>query len=161
MSDNRAESAIDMIFNLSNQIELLDKKLTVIDSNLKLLNNKVSKLSKQNSTKPLSLNIERDFREKAENVIVDGETNSNRLVLGNISVFGHIIDGSKNPISNVFVTIYNSSNKLIKDFSSNEDGYWSVRLPPGEYSVKYEIEGFKDIRRAIELKQEMKNYEVK
>ena len=66
MSDNRAESAIDMIFNLSSQIELLDKKLTVIDSNLKLLNNKVSKLSKQNNTRPLALNIERDFQENAE-----------------------------------------------------------------------------------------------
>ena len=97
MSDNRAESAIDIIFNLSSQIELLDKKLTIIDSNLKLLNNKVSKLSKQNNTRPLALNIERDFQEGAENVIVDGEPSEKKLVLGNISVFGHIIDGDKNP----------------------------------------------------------------
>jgi len=161
MSDNRAESAIDMIFNLSNQIELLDKKLTVIDSNLKLLNNKVSKLSKQNSTRPLALNIERDFQENAENVIVDGEPSEKKLVLGNISVFGHIIDGDKNPMVGVLVTLYDSNNKLVKDLSSNKDGYWSSRLPPGKYSVKYEIEGYKDIKRSVELKKEMKNYEVK
>ena len=162
MSDNnRAESAIDMIFNLSSQIELLDKKLTVIDSNLKLLNNKVSKLSKQEQGRPLALNVDRDFKNNSDNVIVDDEAESSKLILGNVSVFGHIIDGDKKPISNVFVTLYDSKNKLIKDISSNKDGFWSVRLPAGNYSVKYEIEGYKDIKRKFELKDNMKRYEVK
>jgi hypothetical protein len=162
MSDNnRAESAIDMIFNLSSQIEHLDKKLTVIDSNLKLLNNKVSKLSKQEQGRPLTLNVDRDFKNNSDNVIIDDEEGPGGLRLGNVSVFGHIIDGGKNPIDNVLVTLYDSKNKLIKDISSNKDGFWSVRLSPGDYSVKYEIEGYKDIRRKFELKDNMKRYEVK
>ena len=46
MSKTREESAIDTIYNLVQAIESLDKKVMVIDSNIKLLNNKVSKLTK-------------------------------------------------------------------------------------------------------------------
>ncbi len=161
MSKTREESAVDVIYKIMDALDGLDKKISIIDSNLKLLSNKVSKISKAKAQRPLAIDIDRDFQ---ENVITDGvqpDDSGPKLILGNVSVFGHVIDGNKVPMEDVFVTIHTSDSKLIKDLATNKDGYWSVRLPPGKYIVKYEMKGYKPIKRTIELSKNMKKYEVK
>ena len=162
-SNERAESAIDAVYNLVSMVENLDKRVKVIDSNIKLLNNKLSKLTRgagafgASAEKTQNLGL-------SSNVIInedDDDDDSPKLVLGNITVFGYIIDSDRKPIDSVTVNVYDSSNDLVKDLKSNKDGHWTVRLPPGEYLVKYIMEGFKDIKRNIELTKKMKKYEVK
>lgn len=162
--NNRAESAIDVIYSLSLKIENLDKKITIIDSNIKLLNNKVSKMTKLIGDSGVERLSSPDIYSEAElprNVILNDQDSDGKLVLGNVSTFGYIIDHEKKPIEGVSVNVYDSENDLIKDVTSNRDGYWVVRLPPGKYLVKYIMEGFRDIKRIVELTKEMKKYEVK
>jgi hypothetical protein len=164
-SDNRAESAIDAVYSLVSMVENLDRRIKVIDSNIKLLNNKFSKFSKL--TKPLSgLRASAgtdEGRDSPSNVIMNDEQDDDgpRLVLGNITAFGYIIDSGRKPIDDVLVNIYDESSNLVKDVRTNGDGHWTVRLPPGRYLVKYIMNGFKDIKRDIELTKEIKRYEVK
>ena len=48
MSEEKAKSAIDEIFSIAEKLDRIEKHLIVIDNNVKLLNNKISKLSKKN-----------------------------------------------------------------------------------------------------------------
>ena len=163
MSKTREESAIDTIYNLVQAIESLDKKVMVIDSNIKLLNNKVSKLTKSiNEVKNQS------FVDTPRNVISsDGleyeedTSGVQKLVLGNINTYGYVVGADMKPLENVNVQVFDSSNELIKDMRTNRDGHWTVRLKDGKYSVKYIMDGFKDIKRTIELTKQMTKYEVK
>ncbi len=160
-SNERAESAIDTIYSLVSMVETLDKRITIIDSNIKLLNNKFSKLTKSVNDSKFSIN-NISHGEGPRNVIINEEEEDDaKLVLGNITMFGYIIDMDRKPIENVSVNVYDGSNDLIKDIKTNRDGHWTVRLPSGKYLVKYIMDGFKDIKRTVELTNNMKRYEVK
>ena len=53
MSEEKARSAIDEIYLIAERLERIEKHLIVIDNNAKLLNNKVSKLSKKIDEAPV------------------------------------------------------------------------------------------------------------
>ena len=44
MSKTKEQSAIDAIYTLVERVDLLDKKIEIVDTNIKHLNNKVSQL---------------------------------------------------------------------------------------------------------------------
>jgi hypothetical protein len=52
MSKDREKSAVDAIYEILDKLESLEKKMTIIDSNIKLLNNKVSGLEIKSPTAP-------------------------------------------------------------------------------------------------------------
>tara|TARA_R110002020_G_scaffold50716_9_gene143332 strand:+ start:26354 stop:26824 length:471 start_codon:yes stop_codon:yes gene_type:complete len=156
MSEKREQSAIDAIYDLVNAVETIDKRLTVIDSNIKLLNNKVAKLTKSLSTKNFpSTTIENSTGRSV------GSDKENSLVLGNTTAFGYIVDQDKKPIAGAYVDVINGAGKVIKDITTDKNGYWSVRLPHGKYEVQYKMKGFKTTSRIMDIKKGDNKYEVR
>jgi|14BtaG_2_1085337.scaffolds.fasta_scaffold00001_56 hypothetical protein len=164
MSDKKEISAIDAIYEILDRIDLMDKRLQVIDDNVKILSNKFSKFQRLETSAAAA---EPSSRVVAPVVKSNSPQNSasqqkvKKLLLGNIRVFGYIVNKEKRPLNEVSVKIYDDKNEIVKDHLTNPDGFWEVRLPKGRYGVEYIHKNFKPINRTIELKGADREYEVK
>lgn len=155
MTDNAKEiSAIDVIYKLYDKITLMDKKIDDINLNIKLLSNKITKISKDIGENPIKTPVSGD-KPALEN------KQSHILSAGNIKTFGYIINKQKKAISNVKINIYNDKNEIIRTKLSDENGYWEVKLPPGKYGIEYVNKGFKPINLSAEITNDMKEFAVK
>ena len=140
------------------KIENMDKRISLIDSNIKLLNNKVSKVISNGAeagARPM------EPEPSATNSVSFSEENIEKLVIGNIKTFGYIVNKSRVPIKDVAITIYDDANDVIKSLFSDSDGYWEVRLPPGDYGVEYVHKNFKPINKVVNLNKGMSKFEVR
>jgi hypothetical protein len=173
MSEEKAKSAIDEIFSIAEKLDRIEKHLIVIDNNVKLLNNKISKLSKKNdeSLAGPSAAAPKALRGPSAAAAVVQNTDpemvvarSKELIIGDIKLFGYIYNKNQMPIKGVSIVIYDNDGDIIKEKVSNNDGYWSVRLPSGKYGVEYNHQfgkrKFKPINRTVELSDTTKEYEV-
>lgn len=165
MSEGKRESsAIDVIYELKNMMEKIDKRLEILDNNLKLMNNKVVKLQKTVGNLTLSSSENSDLKkEKTANPIIKSGKRSDKYVTGPIRTYGKILSKDHTPIKDVQVAIFNDENEVIKTRKTDSKGFWEVRLPQGEYSVQYTHKRFKPINISITLNDDMKEkgYEVK
>ena len=150
---DREKSAIDAIYNIEEVLLEITKRLQVVEDNVKLLNNKVSTLSKPNPLPLVKSETIPDQPVRQQKV--------EKLVLGNIKLFGYIVNKAKQPISGVSVNVYDSNSKLIKNIKTNVDGYWDVRLPSGKFGVEYIHKKFKPINKTVELLDGTKEVEVR
>jgi len=149
----REQSAIDSIYQIEESLKELLKRFQVVEDNVKLLNNKVSKLSKPN---PLPL-----VKNDPSPVPVVSQQKVDKLVLGNIKLFGYIVNKAKQPLPSVVVNVYDANSKLIKNLQTNSDGYWEVRLPPGKFGVEYIHKKFKPVNKTVSLEDGTKEVEVR
>ena len=153
MSKTREQSAIDSIYGMENTLEELLKRIQVMEDNLKLLNNKFSKLSK-----PIPLPLVKSDSSPEPPV---RQQKVEKLVLGNIKLFGYIVNKGKAPIPDVAVNIYDANNQLVKNTRTNGDGHWEVRLPSGKFGVEYIHKKFKPVNKTVELADDTKECEVR
>jgi len=155
----KAKSAIDVIYMINERLQNIESQLNLIDQNIKDLNNKVyvlnSRVTKISKNESISVNKAIPFQES--NSHTEKESG---IILGNVKVYGYIINSSKHPISNVNVSIYKQSAK-IRNLNSDKDGYWEAKLPGGKYKVTYSHNKFKPIEKNIEFSNSLKNYEVR
>jgi len=158
MSKTKEQSAIDAIYEILDKLETLDKRVQVVDDNVKLLSNKVSKLNKNAAAAVTASPV---IKEPSSNQPTQKQQKVDRLVLGNIKTHGFIVNKSKVPIYDVIVNIYDGNNKLVKNAKTNSDGYWEVRLPSGKYGVEYIHKKFKPINIVIDLADDISDYEVR
>jgi hypothetical protein len=163
----REQSAVDVIYEMKSLVEKLDKKLDILDGNIKLLNNKVVKLQK--TVNNLTLAPAPAAKPKAAlksqkpeepNIIRTGKR-SDKYVTGPIRTFGKIMSKGRKPIPDVQVAVFNEQNEVIKTRKTDSKGYWEVRLPEGRYGVQYTHKKFKPINITIELDKSITEYEVK
>jgi|14BtaG_2_1085337.scaffolds.fasta_scaffold05155_2 hypothetical protein len=163
MSDEKEISAIDAIYQILDKIDVMEKRLHVIDDNVKILSNKVSKFIR--TSVPTA--VESEVHAVTPVVKDNSPRNSSsqqkvkKLLLGNIKVFGYIVNKEKRPLNEVSIKVYSDKNEIVKDHHTNVDGYWEVRLPAGRYGVEYIHKNFKPINRTIVLNQTDREYEVK
>lgn len=162
--ESRSKSAIDVIYDLEEHILNIKKEISIISSNIKLLNNKTSKLQK------IVAALEEERIVSAENTNVSASSadiipktgkKSTDWVGGKIKTFGRIASKRKQPIPGVQVVIYNEQGDSIKTRQTDSDGYWEVRLPPGKFGVEYTHKKFKPINLVIELPEDIDEFEVK
>ena len=150
----KAKSAIDVIYMISERLDNFERQLNIIDQNIKELNNKVyvlnSRITKIGSNKKIQVSAEANNEPEKESGII----------LGNVKVYGYIVNSSKHPISNVSVSIYKQNSK-IRNFTSDKDGYWEAKLPGGQYKVTYSHSKFKPIEKMIKFDNSNKSYEVR
>ena len=151
MSKEKEYSAIDAIYKILDKLDFLEKKISVLDSNIKIINNKLSKNNlpsarTDRNPPPMERGVESDM-------------DIDRLIVGNIKTFGYIVNSSMIPIHGVTVQILDSG-EAIKKTSTDSEGHWSVRLPPGDYTVQYSHSNFENIIKKISLSDKMKKYEV-
>lgn len=156
MSKTKEQSAIDAIYEILDKLELLDKRVQIIDDNVKILSNKITKLGR-NAAVASSISVKNDSMQE----VPARQQKVEKLILGNIKTYGYIVNKAKVPINDVAVNIYDNLSKLIKNIKTNRDGYWEVRLPSGKYGVEYIHKKFKPINKTIELTNDTNEYEVR
>ena len=164
MSKTKEQSAIDAIYSLLERVDLLDKKIDMIDTNVKHLNNKVSKISTGVVQRPNSVAASMPEASAVPSASVPSsykKVDVQNVVLGAIKVYGYIVDKNMVPITEVIVNVYDENSSVIKSESSNRDGYWEVRLPSGRYGVEYSHARFKPVNKTIILSDGISSYEVK
>lgn len=162
--NSREMDAIEAIYTLLDNFKEVSKKIDIIDNNIKLLNNKVAKLSKevglikgngaQQGTQPTAVAVQNNPASKRPS------TKSDKLVIGNIKTFGYIANKSGNAITDVEINIYDENNQVIKNKKTDKNGYWEARLPPGNYGVEYKRKGFKAVNLNISLDETIREFEV-
>jgi hypothetical protein len=157
MSKSKEQSAIDVIYTMLEKVELLDKRVQIIDDNLKILSNKVSKLNKNAAVAAVISPIVKDNIQSQP----IRQQKVQKLVLGNIKLHGYIVNKAKTPIPGVVVNVYNDSNEKVKNLNSDANGHWEVRLPAGRFGVEYVHKKFKPINRTVELEEDQNEYEVR
>jgi hypothetical protein len=163
MSSEKEISAIDAIYQILDRLDIMEKRLHVIDDNVKILSNKVSKFARA----PSPTAVEVGSAVAVAPVKINSPQNSSsqqkveKLLLGKVKVFGYIVNKGKKPLTDVAVKIFDEKNEMVKDNKTNSDGYWDVRLPPGRYGVEYIHKNFKPINRTIVLTNSDSEYEVR
>lgn len=157
----KEETAIDKIYKIEEDIGYIKQYLQLLDNNLKLLNNKLSKIANLLENQPIPKSAQRITATPGTPPPPVERRESEGLTLGKIKTFGVICNSAKQPIPNVDVQVYNENNEIIKRRKTDNNGYWEVRLPPGKYGVEYNQEGFKPINMVILLDKTMNSFEVK
>lgn len=161
MAENKEESAIDVIYGLRDSFEFMIKKVNVIETNIKLMNNKISKINKALNNLKEQAPVVNTNVSTAPSDIIKSSGKEGGLVIGKIKTFGRIADRNRKPIGGVLVKVHNSDGDIIKTRQTDSDGYWDVRLPPGKYGVEYVHKGFKPINLTVTLTDDMETCEVK
>jgi predicted nucleotidyltransferase len=159
MSEEKEESAIDVIYKLEEKFEYLENYLKILDNNIKLIlnkqNNEIKLLKELLKKQPGKITVTPGLNTK------ESQNESDKLVIGNVKVFGFIVDQNRTPIIDVDVIIYDESGDIIKRRKSDGSGHWEVRLPAGKYGVEYSQEGYQSINKTIVISKMLKEYEVK
>lgn len=159
MSTKREQSAIDMIYLIYDKLESLEKRIAIIEDNVKLTNNRINKL--KNSApkgKPSAKAVDPlpgEFEQSTPS------SSTSKLVLGNIKVGGTVNSKEGKALSGVAVSVYDDNNDVVKRVMTNGQGKWEVRLPPGKYGVEYIYQGYKPVNKFFTLDEKMSKYEVK
>lgn len=156
MNKTPEQSAIDVIYSLDKKLEEVLSRITIVEDNLKVLNNKVLKLYKLSPLPPV--------KNEPTHLLPERQHNSGKiekLVLGNVRVFGFIVNKAQEPLEDVSVNIYDSKSSLIKSLKSDEKGSWEVRLPSGKFGIEYIHKKFKPVNKTIEVLDGTKEFEVK
>ena len=160
----REESAIDAIYKILDRIDTLDERIQIIDTNVKNLSNKITNISllpKSNPVPAVGAKTPDPMPTVADAMRSQSDGKVDRLVLGNVKVYGYIVNKSKVPIEGVAINVYDDGSKLIKNVLTNHDGYWEARLPSGDYGVEYVHNKFRPINRTINIPDNTNEYEVR
>jgi hypothetical protein len=167
-----SKTAIEVIYSLEEKIDFLISKMEIVEKNVTNLNNKVyvlnSKINNSGISAPTHNN---DYTSHGSDVIV-GQSQGNpsavapgqedtTFVSGKVKVYGNILNQEKKPLSEVYVRVFNSQSKVIKEASTDASGYWECRLPPGRFGVEYTHKKFKPINRNITVPSDVSSFEVK
>lgn len=121
------KSGIQMIEEILNKMAVLDRRLQVMEHLMKEL------LGVANScpTPKVEMNGQQ-ARISAVNQLPER--------ISAAMVTGKIVDEGK-PVPKVSITIYDSSNQIVKQTNTNKSGDWMAKLSPGKYSAKCFLEG--------------------
>lgn len=164
------KSGIEMLEEILHRLDILDKRLNVMDQNIKAIANsaKISELVTKLAGTPLD-NWSRVNKPKVSDVkekiaaVKEGFANfkfesadaaksnvdkvlaeKKRLKPTQIMVRGKMVANLAGnqplPLSNISVKIYNAKDELVKETKTNRAGQWLSQLAPGEYVALFEGE---------------------
>ena len=157
---NRAESAIELIFEINEKFSTLMERIEIIDKNIKSLNNKFIILTKKiDKLESKEIVTNSNTNAKPTSKAVTDEPLSSKLVLGSIKTYGYIVNEEHKPIAGVDVLLYSEGLK-IRDLKTDKDGYWEARLSEGSYTVIYSHKMFNDVEKTFILNSSEKTFEV-
>lgn len=153
---SKEQSAIDAIYNILDEISNIKKQILIIDSNIKLLNNKVGKIISKDVGAPSAIIPPTSPQQPNSD-----PSEYNKL----IKVFGRVKNQRKKPIRDVYIKIFTPKGEVIKSRTTDSDGYWEARLNPGHYCVELNASHinnkFKPINKNIFIEATMNEFEVK
>jgi hypothetical protein len=167
MSKNREQSAIDVIYELLDEVKELRKEIVNIDSNIKLLNNKISKMATVPvPTVAASLPVPTatvPAMPTATAVVPPSKPTSEAA--HTVKLFGRVKNQARKPLKGVYIKVYDPKGILIKSRETDTEGYWEARVLPGQYVIELDPTGinkkFLTKNVNIEVLENMLEYEVK
>ena len=156
----KTKSAIDSIYSIEEKLEAFEGRFSSIESQLKILSSKLEKAIKSKDSEAKSSDMKMP---SAKPPVANAKSAKKveKLVLGSIKTFGYIVNKNQEPIKGVEVSVYDSGNDIIKKIITNDDGYWSARLPSGKFGVEYIHKKFKPINRTILIPENVNEFEVR
>ena len=176
------KTALEIILELPSILKKIENKIDVLDTNLKILNTKLNKIKAQEiisdskqEIRPQAAQAVAEDQIKSEGTMrptaTPGPTESvsggmpnlkpiKKLILGSIKVFSKIKTSSGKAVDGMTINVFDKGNELIRNLVSDKEGYWECKLPPGTYSIEMVHPKLKTINKEIEIKKDMKSYEV-
>lgn len=137
MSKNREQSAIDAIYDLLDEFKEIRKEIQVIDNNIKLLNNKISKLSQAPPVVAApKVSLPAAAPAAGPMAALPPQTPKLPESVQNIKLFGRIKNQARKPIKGVYIKVYDPAGNVIKSRETDSEGYWEARVNPGAYVVE-------------------------
>lgn len=162
MTKTREQSAVDAIYEALEELKELKKQIKMIDSNVKLLNNKVLKISE--AINKLEASPIAAAQPKPSAIPITTST-PQLETLDSVKVFGRIKNAQKKPMENVKVNLFSARGELIKSRKTDSDGYWEARVPPGSYVIEYDptdlSPNLKPVNINAIIDKSLQEYEVK
>lgn len=158
--NKKTKSAIDSIYDIEEKLKFFDSRFTSIESQLKIISSKLEKAIRSKDAE-VKLSDERMPSAKPPVASAKSAKKVEKLVLGSTKTFGYIVNKNQQPIKGVEVNIYDDDNDIIKKITTNDDGYWSARLPSGKFGVEYIHKKFKPINRTISIPENVTEFEVR
>jgi hypothetical protein len=172
-----SKNAIDTIFKIEEMLSVVISKIDILETSMNNLNNKMYVIN----SKVKSLGASGNYSSGMQDRVMEASTESSlyrgptavapssqpieqqtsRLVLGNVRVYGYILNKAKKPLGEVYVRIFTDSNEVAKETKTNREGYWECRMPAGRFSVEYTHKNFKPINVMIDIPEGSKTFEVK
>lgn len=164
--EGEANNAVSLIYQMAESVINTQLYLKELDANIKLLNNRITKLEKtlvaaMKETQLMNQDLVVVNRESKSGQIIPTNNESTKFVIGNIKMHGKITNQSLAPIKDALVKIYDTDGNVISTRLTDRDGTWEKRLPPGKYLVEYSAKGFGKTGFNIELTDGMREYLVK
>lgn len=163
MENDKERSAIDSIYLILEEIVELKKELKLTNNSVKLLNNKIAKLSivpskVQEPSKPAAGIPAQSLEPAGPSAVAEEYKHT-------VKLFGRIKNQRKKPIKGVYIKIHNPKGEVLKSRETDDKGYWEARVVSGEYVVelngKHINSKFRPINRNIKVDETMNEYEVK
>ena len=164
-----AKTGIDVLMELVEQVKLLNKKVDVLDQNIKVLMNANRTPTPKAAPKPApsAQAVEPPVKstnkpdDPARFAIIKTKGTGGIMVNGSVSL---LISGKDTPVSEGIITIYDETNQVVRQTKTNRGGKWVCLLKPGKYAaeIKGEYKGKPIVtqNKIFELQEGMKQFEV-
>lgn len=127
------KTGLEILLDLVNKVELLDKKVSVLDQNIKILLNKTDGQKPIKNSPPRVEEVvpkNQPPKEKKLMKIEMTKAESKIMVSGRVVI---MVDGKPTPIPDVVIKIYDDRDKLVKETKANRGGVWMSLLSPGPH----------------------------
>lgn len=142
--------AVDLLQKILDKVEVMEKRIDVIDRNVKqLMNSKVIQKKPVVAVSPKEDDDLFNFKDI-------GSVSRKKT----IKTYGYTKKSGGIPIENVIVTVWNEKNDEVLKRTTNKNGYWEGRLGQGTYSIEYKKDGFTAVNKVFEIKKDMEECEV-
>lgn len=138
------KSGLQMIEEMLNKMSALDRRMQVVETNLKLLLNSRSAGLPINGreAKPSATGVKmNDKPAQAPRLEAPKPEAPKPKAAPNSRVIGRIKGEDGKAVPNVSVTIYDARNNAVKRTKTNRAGDWMAFLPPGKYGAECILEG--------------------
>lgn len=123
-----SKTGMEVLIELYEQIKTLNKKVDLIDQNLKVLINQQKAKNTLLSIKQPSVQSLDPSQIKA---VPDKKTQPGVMVSGKISIKQD--DGKEIMVSDASIKVFNDKDVLVKETKTNRGGVWMCLLQPGGY----------------------------
>jgi NADH:ubiquinone oxidoreductase subunit D len=148
-------SAIDAIHQILSELKEIKQQIIVIDNNIKILNNKFNTIDVTKNKNPRAV-----IKPGDDNTPIPSQE-SDKLV----KVFSKVKNAGKKPIKDVYITIFDPKGNTVKTRTTDSEGYWEARIPPGQYVVEINPQHinkkFNPININININENMHEFEVR
>lgn len=160
------ESAIDVIFEIRDLLVTQQARMDILEKNLAMVSAKVnqtlfpdlSKLPKGKEVVAAPPPLPKPVAPKPAPKPL--ATNTFKAPVKNIKAYGHLQDDLGKNLGGVDVQITDAKNRVIKKTKTNRAGTWMSFLPPGRYSVEFNMSGMMSDFRKFDLVAGQKEVEV-